>query len=102
PQPADATVSPDGRTVASAGWGSVLLWDLARGGSPTAFGWVPERPAYYESVVFSRDGRTLAAGSGNAIRVWDVAGRKLLHRLDGLRGSVYSVALFPDGKRLAA
>ena len=54
------------------------------------------------SVVFSADGSTLISGAwGDTVRLWDVRDGTLLHMLEDTSGSVYDVALSPDGTRLA-
>ena len=50
------------------------------------------------SVVFSRDGKLVASG-GKALRLWNVETRKKVESFDI---NVYSLALSPDGKCIAA
>jgi WD40 repeat protein len=52
-------------------------------------------------LAFAPDGKTLlAAGEASKVCVWDVPGRKLRRTLDG-RGVGRSLALSPNGKRVA-
>ena len=110
--------SPDGRTLATAGYvGGVKFWDAfgrARGGLAA--------PGVLFGLAYSRDGKTLAAGRGEAnlsggvlrlsslnpahwkggdVRRWDVAsGRPLPVLKHG--HAVLSVAYRPDGQELAS
>ena len=56
-------------------------------------------------MAFAPDGRTLATGGAdNTVRIWDMTDRgqpRLLTRLTGLTGEVFSVAFAPDGRTLA-
>jgi WD40 repeat protein len=52
-------------------------------------------------MAFSPGGKTLAtAGSDNTVRVWDLARHRQVG--DPVTGSVYAIALSPDGNTLAA
>ncbi|MEO2088593.1 MAG: WD40 repeat domain-containing protein, partial [Gemmataceae bacterium] len=67
-------VSPDGTTLAAAGWdGTVRLWDLSDG-RPRAT--IPAHADQAHAVAFSPDGRTLITGGKDgrhgAVRLWKV------------------------------
>jgi WD40 repeat protein len=94
-------VSPDGRLLASGGAdGSIHLRDgntLALRPGP------PREEGLVFCLSFSADGRLLAAGRGSAVLVWDLADPirpKFRFATEGWAAS--TVALSPDGKRLAA
>ena len=99
--------------------GSVRLIDATTGATRRTFGGAGE-PAC--SVAFSRDGSLLATGGGpgvavvqllhgkgipppsgdHSIRLWDAATGHLRHTLRGHTGSVYAVAVRPDGSQVAS
>jgi WD40 repeat protein len=97
--------SPDGKTLATAAADyTVRLWDAATG-RPLA---VLSHPEWVHALAFSRDCRRLLTGCGidgmgaghGQAQLWDVVtgkpqGAPLPHG-----GSVVSVAISPDGKRL--
>jgi RNA polymerase sigma factor (sigma-70 family) len=93
-----ARISPDGRTAALATNTAIYLVDPSTGrelrklpghGGPTC-------------LAFSADSRTLASGGwDHVVRLWDVADGKERLKIEGL-GHVNSVALAPDGRRVAA
>jgi WD40 repeat protein len=99
--PAHVGVSPDGRTLASAGDGNtVIVWDLARG---TILSELSGHTDAVTSVAFSPDGRTLASGSDDStVIVWDLERGTILTELTGHTDPVLSVAFSPDGGALAS
>jgi WD40 repeat protein len=65
-----ATLSPDGRRMATAGSDNVLrIWDTATG----ALVGQPVRHKYYRLriVAFSPDGRWVVTADGGVVRIWD-------------------------------
>ena len=99
--------SPDGKTLASAGFDSlVLFWDVSgdrRGEVKTPLRILRGHSDMVFGVAFSPDGQRVAAGDdANTVKVWEVRTRRLALILKDLPGDVSSVAFSPDGLRLAA
>ena len=94
--------SPDGRTLASTGWGQVVeLWDVKLGKQKAVLTGHTEWAV--QSVSFSPDGRTLAsAGWDKIVYLWDVASEQQSAILPGHTDWVMSVAFSPDGRTLAS
>jgi WD40 repeat protein/serine/threonine protein kinase len=90
--------SADGKTLAGMGqYGRVWLWDLG-GDKPclrksTVAGW--------GGLAVSADGSRVLAGEGadrKQLCLWDASTGAALKRFEGHKGTVYCVALAPDGK----
>lgn len=93
------SLSPDGRTVASAGMGSeIILRDLCS--------WRVVARLRHEAfencrdLAFSPDGRTLAAALAGGVQLWDVAEQKLRVQYQEHRDLVSGIAFSSDGRRL--
>ncbi|ROO51122.1 WD40 repeat protein [Micromonospora sp. Llam0] len=96
------TFSPDGRFLATSGFGGVALWDLSLD-SPTPHrltdhGWL------LDTLAFSPDSRLLAGFDNNgAIQIWDVASRKPSGGpLDARSGNLTDLTFSPDGRLLVS
>jgi serine/threonine protein kinase len=94
--------SPDGRSLASAGWGenTIQTWDA----QTAKVHYIYSGHAHWvNTVAWSPDGRYLASGGwDNTVRVWDTQTRTLCQSYQGHRGWIRSVAWSPDGKWIAS
>jgi WD40 repeat protein/serine/threonine protein kinase len=95
-----ATFSPDGKTIAAAGYDAVIhLWD-AETGRPRQE--LVGHENCVNQVVFSRDGGRIASSSDdNTVIIWDAASGKPLFSLCGHRSGIFGLVFSPDGKQLA-
>lgn len=93
--------SPDGSTVAAAGYDRVIrLWDT---GTLKVTQELKDHSDTVYGLAYHPDGKLLAsAGADRAVKVWDVATGKRLYTLGDPTDWVYAVAWHPAGKRLAA
>lgn len=98
--------SPDGKSLAVAGYGEVLLWDLDKGQLAKRLGGGKLGDAV-GAVAFLPDGKSLAVGGGTpykngAVSILNVDTGNVTTTLDEPEEVVYCLALSPDGKMLAA
>jgi WD40 repeat protein len=96
-------LSPDGRYLATVGYGNMYVCDLS---SPGAFGKIDGGSNFgdFRSFAFHPAGRSLAVihGGPTLVKVYDLATLKLKHKLNWKLGALLSVAFSPDGTLAAA
>jgi WD40 repeat protein len=93
----------DGKTLACGGQSQpVILWDVSAGKERTTQKGQLDKAA--GPFALSEDGKVLAAGGGGLtkpkVAIWDVE-KNTIKSSQESPGTVYSVALSPDGKTLA-
>jgi RNA polymerase sigma factor (sigma-70 family) len=96
-------LSPDGRTLATAGSRkdhTIRLWDTA---TRKECGRCQGHQAEVLALAFAPDGKSLAsAGRDQTVRLWETVTGKQRQEFKGHQGDVHAVAFAPDGKRLAS
>ncbi|MBW3541138.1 MAG: hypothetical protein KY476_12790 [Planctomycetes bacterium] len=97
--PRRAAISPDGRTVAAADGGDIVLWEIQTG-EPLRRLKSDIRQLF--AVSFSPNGRiVVAGGTEGTVLAWDVATGKEVHRATTHDGLMTAVAFSRDGRRFA-
>jgi WD40 repeat protein len=93
--------APDGRSLASAGFDSVIrLWDLAARRERATF---QGHPSVVLSLAFAPDGKTLASGAGDGtLKLWDAGSGQPRASYPGHVSAVTCVRFAPDGRTLAS
>lgn len=98
--PSVALYSPDGTMIATAGQGSVQLWDARTGALTRA---LPELPGMVGDLTFSPDGTRLATGGEEGcVRIFEAGSGQLRARLCSHGSNIVALAFSPDGRRLAS
>jgi WD40 repeat protein len=94
--------SPDFRYIALGhANGDVSVWDIATGKKWCEF--QGNLPTAVRGVVFLYDGTVLATGGEDGfIRLYDIFQRRELETMRGQMPAVHSLAVSPDGRRLAS
>jgi len=98
--------SPDGKSLAVAGYGEVVLWDLEKGQLAKRLG-SGKLGDVVGAVAFLPDGKSLAVGGGTpcgdgAVNILSVESGEVTASFDEPKEVVYCLELSPDGKLLAA
>jgi WD40 repeat protein len=92
-------VTPDGKTLVSASYKTVKIWDLATGKERAT---LKGHTDWVWSVAITRDGKTIASGSNDkTVKLWNITTGKETMTYKG-RFQLRSVGFTPDGKTLAA
>lgn len=91
--------TPDGQTLASSGdEGLINLWDMETG---KLIHTLLDHSSHVLSLAVSSDGRNLVSGGLDGVRLWDLGDKQLITSLLSLQ-PIYSVAIRPDGRLIAA
>jgi RNA polymerase sigma factor (sigma-70 family) len=87
--------SPDGKKVAACGWDKIIrVWETETG----LLKHVLESPVKgFREVNFSPDGKLLAAAGPPEVQIWDIENARLVQRLPGHRGEVFSAVFSARG-----
>ncbi|KUO06073.1 NACHT and WD repeat domain-containing protein [Streptomyces caeruleatus] len=92
----------DGRTMATAGFLGVMLWDVRKPSDPKALSKPFSHDSFQGSVAFTPDGKMLVAANSGGVTLWDITDPRQPRRFgDALTDQAVRAVLSPDGKTLA-
>jgi hypothetical protein len=90
-------VSPDGNTIAAAGWSAnIFLFERATGRQVGRI--ATKKTDSIHKLAFSHDGRRIAAGIGSSVRLFDVNTRTEIAFDDKYEGDVYGISFDTTGR----
>ena len=94
-------VSPDGKTVATAGnQGNIVLHDTREGMDSSRI--FRSEPIEINGLTYTRDGRLLAAARDDGtVAIWDTLNDKLVRTFKAISGEAYSVRFLGDSHTCA-
>jgi WD40 repeat protein len=92
-------VSPDGQWVLSHGGGNMMVECSIVDGTPR-LQWARHELGV-QAVTCTPDGYVISGSSDSTVRIWDMLAGKQLLRIDQVEPGVWTVAVSPDGKRIA-
>ncbi len=97
----DATLSPDGNTIAYGDHYTVKFWDIK---AKKAIHRLPGHHEGVDSVAFSSDGKVLVScATDHTIRLWNLQSQKELRRWHtGKKNQAWEVEFFSDKKTIAS
>ncbi|NEO97907.1 MAG: WD40 repeat domain-containing protein [Symploca sp. SIO2E9] len=94
------TLSPDGKTLASAGDDAgINLWNWPGGKYTRTF---LGHSSNILSLVMTPDSKTLISGGLDGIRLWDLIAQRPLYTLTRFDNQTYALAVHPDGDILVS
>ncbi len=101
PGPVHVAVAPDGRLALTGGGdGIVRLLEVE---SWQEVGRLAKHDDAIQALAFTPDGRRAlsVASKDPTVRVWDLVNRREVRRLGGIKATVVSIAVLPDGRSVA-
>jgi eukaryotic-like serine/threonine-protein kinase len=92
---------PTGRLLASAGDGTIKIWDLSTGSPLKDLSDKEVKPVTSDALAFSSSGKLLVTAGFQTAQVWDVASGHPVCTCQGHQAGTLSIAMSPDESRLA-
>ena len=92
---------PTGKLLASAGDGTIKIWDLSTGSPLKDLTDKEVKPVTSDALAFSSSGKLLVTAGFQTAQVWDVASGHPVCTCQGHQAGTLSIAMSPDESRLA-